>query len=176
MQLQFVHSTFVSCVRCFQCWLEWEGLPRNCHSQEAVYGSWWRQTWSVTSGGMLAEEWYGSMVSAIIVFPKLFEVTWNVSGGRKFSGEILNFCSFFPSFFLSCHHYCNKLINKWSTWREMRRTAVARCDLKIYVCDIGAWKVRWKNCMSSWSSTVGKWYLHCGCICWILSLLYFYFR
>lgn len=80
---------------------------------------------------------------------KLLGVTGSVSGGgvvrRNFK---FLFFFFLLSFLPSLLQY--KHIKKWSPcWRVMQRSAGARRDLKIYVCDIDAWKVRWKNWMKT---------------------------
>jgi hypothetical protein len=72
----------------------------------------------------------------------------------------------------------------------MQLSVGARHELKIYMCDIGAWKLRWKNCMKtfvfmkqySWEVLFALWLhlflktINITYLCLSLSFLYFYLR
>lgn len=115
---------------------------------DTICDKWWHVSWS--------KVWQHGQCNHI-VFPKLsfanslglHEMCPGVGG--ELSEEIFNFCSFFSfllSFLPSLLQY--KHIKKWSPcWRVMQHSVGARHDLKIYVCDTGAWKVRWKNWMKT---------------------------
>jgi hypothetical protein len=77
--------------------------------------------------------------------------------------KFLFFFTFFISFLPSILQY--KLVNKWSTWREIQRSTVSRHDLKIYVRVIlvpGKWDSRtvWKHVFMqqySWEVVFALW-------------------